>query len=580
MAEVYASGDKARDGDVLEKACRRLQSLMATRGTVDKDCQEVARYTQESFSPYLFQTYDPATGNPSAQGVRVLNNTKLLDDEGIWAADTLANGMYSGMTSPASPWFKLGLEDTDLKEYGPVKLWLAEVEAKIYQFFAKTNFYAAQKSSYRELATFGTSATFMVEDWQHGGVAHSLEWGEYWIGLDAANIASTLARRVHMTCIQIVERFGRRLGMENLPRAVREAYQQGKYQQGFTTWHMVEPNNDRQGDKIDRTNMPWRSLEWMDGDNGKKLLAFDGYQDRPFWAPRWEVKGSQVYGRSPAMRALPNLRKLQLQELRLQQATDYAVRPPLAGPTALNNTHANLSPGGLTTMSMQDKDSFGPIWQVPYQAVDLISKNAEVTKGNVRRAFYADLFMAITNMPGIQPRNMEEIARRNEEKLSQLGPAVERNQNEQLKVAIDRAYGILERTGQLPPPPEELDGVEIKVEYTSTLSQLQRAISVSSIERGLSFVGNLAAINPEALDKIDFDQTVDEYSDRIGMPPSLIRSDDAVAAMRADRAKQQQAAATAAAAPAVKDGAQAAELLSRTDDGNGASLLARALGNA
>jgi hypothetical protein len=61
--------------------------------------------------------------------------------------------------------------------------------------------------------------------------------------------------------------------------------------------------------------------------------------------------------------------------------------------------------------------------------------------------------MAITNMSGIQPRNVEEIAARNEEKLTQLGPVIERVNNEKLQVAIERAFGIMQRMHLLPPSP-------------------------------------------------------------------------------------------------------------------------------
>ena len=105
-------------------------------------------------------------------------------------------------------------------------------------------------------------------------------------------------------------------------------------------------------------------------------------------------------------------------------------------------------------------------------------------------------------------------------------------------------------------------------------------MSTGAIERGLAFVGNLAAIKPDIIDKIDVDQAVDEYADAIGMPPSIVRADDKVEGLRADRQKQQQAAQAAEmaaqVAPAAKQGAEAAALLAETDSGpGGSSLLSR-----
>jgi hypothetical protein len=97
--------------------------------------------------------------------------------------------------------------------------------------------------------------------------------------------------------------------------------------------------------------------------------------------------------------------------------------------------------------------------------------------------------MAITNMQGVQPRNIEEIAARNEEKLTQLGPVIERVNNEKLEVAIDRAFGIMR--ADRPASPGARRGAEagghIKIEFVSILTQMQRMVGLGQIERG--FVG-------------------------------------------------------------------------------------------
>jgi hypothetical protein len=84
-------------------------------------------------------------------------------------------------------------------------------------------------------------------------------------------------------------------------------------------------------------------------------------------------------------------------------------------------------------------------YQVPYEAIQSIREDLTDIKQAIDEITYADLFMAITNMRGVQPRNIEEIAARNEEKLTQLGPVIERVNNEKLEVAIERAFGIMQR---------------------------------------------------------------------------------------------------------------------------------------
>jgi len=153
---------------------------------------------------------------------------------------------------------------------------------------------------------------------------------------------------------------------------------------------------------------------------------------------------------------------------------------------------------------------------------------------------------------------------------------------DQLGPTIDRTYDILVARDELPPPPEELQGLELKVEYISTLAQAQQAVSTGPIERGVAFIGQLAGARPEALDKLDADEAIDLYIEAIGAPPSMILADDKVAALREQRAQQaqaQQSAEMAATmAPALNQGAQAAELLASANENPNGNALLRQLG--
>jgi len=133
----------------------------------------------------------------------------------------------------------------------------------------------------------------------------------------------------------------------------------------------------------------------------------------------------------------------------------------------------------------------------------------------------------------------------------------------------------------LPPPPDVIreNQSEIKVEFVSILTQMQRMVGLGQIERTASFVGNLAAVFPEGVDKLNTDEMIDEYAERAGTPPKLIRTAEEVAKIRQQRAQQQNAAKMAEMAPAVQQGADAARLLSETDV-NGQSMLDTMLGGA
>jgi hypothetical protein len=113
----------------------------------------------------------------------------------------------------------------------------------------------------------------------------------------------------------------------------------------------------------------------------------------------------------------------------------------------------------------------------------------------------------------------------------------------------------------IPPPPESIAGEELKVEYISVMAQAQKLVGVGTVERFAGFVGQAATFQPEILDKVDFDQMVDVYGDMTSVQPSIIRTDEAVAEMRQQRAQEQQQAQQMEMA---QQGSQAAKNLSET----------------
>lgn len=263
-----------------------------------------------------------------------------------------------------------------------------------------------------------------------------------------------------------------------------------------------------------------------------------------------------------------------MQTKRSNEAVDALVKPEKVAPAGVRLTG---QPGRIVTGSGVTKDNFIVPYPMPYQAIDAVDTRIERLYQQIDAMSFAELFNAITNMQGIQPRTVEEIAARNEEKLTQLGPVIERVSTEKLELAIDRTFGIMERGGLIPPVPESLAERTLDVEFVSILTQMQRMVGIGQIERTVAFVGNLAGVAPDALDMLDVDETVEEYAERAGTPPKLIRNEQEVEQQRQQRQQQQQMQQTAEAMPAIKDGAEAARLMSEADS-TGRSVLDRLRG--
>jgi hypothetical protein len=194
----------------------------------------------------------------------------------------------------------------------------------------------------------------------------------------------------------------------------------------------------------------------------------------------------------------------------------------------------------------------------------------------IYRAFYADLFRMLIDDPRREPVTAREIAERHEEKLLMLGPVLERLHDEMLSPLIDTTFSKMVENRMLPPPPRELEGMELKVEFVSMLAQAQKAVGLQSVDR---LIGTVAAIStgsqdPSVWDKLNKDEIVDKYADMLAVDPSLIVSDDQVVIVRKQRAQALQQQAMAERAPQM---AQAAKSLSETntDDKNALTDITR-----
>jgi hypothetical protein len=501
------------------------------------------------------------------------SRAKIIDSTGTFALSTLKSGMHSGLTSPARPWFRLTTYDPDLKDFGPVKEYLAQVEQRMREVFQASNLYNAFHTGYGDLGQFGQSVGILAEDDTTMIRMQQLIHGRFWIARDTKGRVTTLYRQFRWSVQRIIERFG----YKNASDRVRTLYDNSNYQQLFDVNHAIEPRLSRDPGKIDKRNKPFLSNYWMDESGDAGMLEESGFDENPIIAPAWELSDDDHYGLSPASIVLGDIKMLQHEQKRKLEGIDKKVRPPMTGPVSMRNNPASLLPGAVTYVDDPTGKGFRPSMEVKLDLSEL-REDIRETQERIKQGLYADLFFAITDMEGIQPRNTMEISERKEEKLIALGPVLENVYNGQLEPTIDRTYNILNRRHELPPPPPELHGQPLKIEYTSMLSQAQKAVATGAIERGFAFAGQISAVKPEILDKLDGDEAIDQYFDMIGVPPSIILSDDKVKALRDQRAqqlKQQQSAEMMSQmAPAAKEGAQAAQVLaSANQNPNGNALL-------
>lgn len=480
----------------------------------------------------------------------------IYDNTGTRALRVLAAGMMSGMTSPARPWFRLNTRDPELDKSAAVRVWLDQVTGLMRQVFAKSNTYRAFHTMYQEMGAFGTAPSIVMEDYNEVIRHHPLTAGEYCIATDYRGQVTTLYREFQKTVSEIVAEFGR----ENCSLTVQNLYDKGNLDAWVTIVHCIEPRSDRDASKRDNKNMAWKSVYFEQGGNPDKYLREGGFDAFPALVPRWDANGGDIYGSSPGMEALGDIKQLQQEQLRKGQAIDYMTKPPLQAPTSMKNRDIDMLPGGISFVDAASGGGIRTQFEVRLDLNHLLADIQDVRE-RVRSSFYADLFMMLANQTDAR-MTATEVAERHEEKLLMLGPVLERLHNEMLDPMIDMTFARMLAAGIIPPAPPELQGQDLKIEYTSMLAQAQRAVGTNGVDRFVGNLGQIATFKPDVLDKFDSDYWADSYADMLGVDPQMIVASNEVALIRENRAKAQQQAALQERMP---DAAAAAKDLSQTD---------------
>lgn len=576
-----ADGSLIAEEPLCQRLRRRLAHLERERTAWEQHWRELADHFKPRSGNWNNQDASTRGGKKTAQAM-MINNTPLR------AARTLASGMMAGLTSPARPWFRLTTPDPALAEYGPVREWLWTVETRSRAVLSKSNVYRVLPTMYSELGVFGITAAVGLED--SGDTIRLQPWeiGSYWCAQDERLRVDSAYRLIKMTVRQMVQAFG----IENVSERVKGMFRNGQWEQWIDVYQAIEPNDERLLGVGGPRGMEVRSVYWEKGGDKDKLLARRGFEGSPLFVPRWIAEGSNAYGDSPAMDALGDAKSLQFEERRKAQSLDKLVDPPMTAPTSMRNQRTSLLPGDVTYVDAnQGQQGFRPAYEIKPD-IQWQSMSIKDIQERIDSAMYADLFLMLAN----SDRRMitaREIEERHEEKLLQLGPVLERMNDELLDPLIDRVFslmvrqskpywdGMLDGVPPIPPPPEELAGMDLKVEYISILAQAQKMVGIQASDRLIAFAGQLlmAKQDPSVFDKIDTDQMIDDYAEMLGVSPNSTHDDDEVAQIRADRANQQRMAQMAQLAQPVDQMASAAKKAGETPVGDDESLLQRIAGN-
>lgn len=559
-----------------ERLHKKSESLKQER---DKSWTPVYRDLRAYISPYSAQFEGDITNSGERRDQRI-NNPRA-----IRSSERCSAGMMSGLASKSRPWFEL-LRPKDAPDTMAVRRWVYAAQESMRTVLSKSNVYEVLEQTFHSESVYGTAAISGVPDKQ--SVVHFTHYpcGSYALDTNSKGEVDTFSRCESMTPRQMAQKFG----IDNLCPGTRDAAKRGDMVR-VLVHHLIEPNPDADMRYVNSLSMPWKSTYWESSYAGetKGILRRGGFNQFPIAAPRWLVTGNNVYGTGPGIIALPKSRELQKLESDKMRLISHLANPNRTAPVSLKGLGGgSIVPGGVNWVP---DNLIGVAMQPTYvpNPAAILNLRAEIQEceQDIGEAFFEDLFMMITS----RDRDMTayEVARLQEEKITMLGPVIERNEKELLDKVISitfeamveqsrpRWMGLLPGEPLIPPPPEELEDMTLDVSYISILAQAQKSVATSSIERAADFTGRLIAAGfQDAGDKFNSDAAQDAYYDAIGAPPTILRGDDEVAYLRDQRAQQQAQLMAQQQGQAMADGAKT---LSETST-DGDTALTALLGGA
>ena len=523
-----------------DEIIREHEQMVSARGVWEEHWREIA----ERVLPR--QNYFAATDKTEGEK----RTEKVFDATAGLALERFAAAMESMLTPRTQRWHKLKVTTPGLSDDPEIQAYLDEVTEILFQvrYSPKSNFASQAHENYMSLGAFGSGA-LLIDDIVGVGIRYkSIHLSEIYFAENHAGVIDKVNRKFEFTARQAAQRWG----YDKVPEKVRTALEKNP-EQKFEFIHCVKPNMDRMAGRKDYMGMPFSSY-YVSTDT-REILSASGYQSFPYAVSRYVTAPKEVYGRSPAMTVLPDIKMINEMSKTVMRAAHKIVDPPLLLQEDGVLQAFNTRPGALNYGGVNER---GEQMVRPLETgarVDIGMDMMEQRRKVINDAFLITLFQILVEAPNM---TATEAMLRAQEKGALLAPTMGRQQSEMLGPMIERELDILARAGILPAMPEALAemGGEIEIEYVSPLNRAQRAEEGVAILRTLEAVAPLAQIDPSVIMIFKPEEIARELSEINGVPAKILRTKEEIDSMKQAQAEESQAQQLLAAAPVLSQSAK------------------------
>jgi len=521
--------------------------MKTERSTTDQVWQQIRNNMQPDDQSF--------TGKDAAGST---NRSEVLDGAGEKAGELTASALHNSLSNPSTRWLDLSgvvgrakLDDADT-------LWLMEATSDALAMFdsGDSGFSAAQQIKYRATVFYGMAGVFIEEKPGVGAFFLSVPLQEIYVNEGPDGRVNEVWREFELTASQAVKQFNR---PGDLPGDdVLENMKKPEDQQKKTKFlHITRPRNSI-SDGIGPKSMPIESV-YINLEK-ETLVRESGFPEWPWSVPRWSKRAGEKYGRGRGHIALPDVKMAHRLAGATIESLEKNVDPALQLPDDGVMGIPTLARGGLNYVRSDLFRHGDPIRKIHAGgATNLGIDYSNRLDDQIRDAFLNSL-LSISADPRMSATQVVTLDQKSE---NILGPIIGSFEAEDLDPMVNRVLGIGIRSGQIPPPPENLQGKPLKIIYTSPLARRRRSGEVVAIAKTFTVLAPMAQIRPDIWDNFDFDATARIVAGVEGVPPGVLRAFKEVEKKRAiDAAKRQEieqieqastvASAAGAAAPALQ----------------------------
>ena len=251
------------------------------------------------------------------------------------------------------------------------------------------------------------------------------------------------------------------------------------------------------------------------------VLAEGNFEQSPFLTFRWVKGAGELYGRSPVMTALPDIKTAnKVVELILKNASIAVTGIWLADDDGvLNPANIKLVPGSIIPKAV------GSAGLTPLQApgrFDVSQLVLDDLRARIRHTLLTDRLGPVMS----SKMTATEIIERATEMTRLLGAMFGRLQAELLNPLVHRAVAILRRRGEL--PGFAIDGRMVELHSRAPLARLQARDDVQNV---LLWLDTITRLGPAAAQSITVAEAARWLALQLGVPDELVASSETPLAM-------------------------------------------------